>query len=123
MYNAAPARAGSCLYTFHGSCSCRYLLPNRATFMASFKASRNLKASNDFAILRPHCVIAAKASRSESVSTPGSCTTPSKYLCVSTITRFTKLPSPATNSLLLRVWKSAQVKSLSLVSGIVAVNA
>ncbi len=36
--------------------------------------------------------------------------------------RFTKLPKMATSSLLLRVWKSFQLKSLSLVSGALAVS-
>ena len=41
MFRIVLTRSGSVLMSFHGSVSARYLLPRRAMFIASFKASRN----------------------------------------------------------------------------------
>ena len=40
MLRIVFTRSGSVLTSFHGSQSARYLLPMRATFIASFNASR-----------------------------------------------------------------------------------
>ena len=114
-------RAMSVLATFQGSVSCRYRFPARAMSMASFRASRKWKPSSDSVIFSLRDAISANTASSAS---PGAAwgTTPSKYLWVSTTARLTKLPRIATSSLLLRCWKSAHVKSLSFVSGALAVR-
>ena len=122
VYRMAAVRAGSVLATAQGSVSEMYLLPTRARFMAALRASRNLKVSRLSSISRRISGIWSSASRSMGCSVPGSGTQPPKYLCVSTTARFTKLPKMPTNSLLCRVWKSFQVKSLSEVCGALAVS-
>ena len=110
------------LATFQGSVSCRYLLPRRAMFIASRRPSRRWKFSM-LSVRAPRMrPSSSKTSRSMPSSSPAAGTRPPKYLCVSTTARLTKLPRMATSSLLLRVWKSAQVKSLSFVSGALAVR-
>ena len=117
-----PVRARSVLATFHGSLSEMYLLPMRAICMASLRASRKRNPSMFFSRLSFRGAIESRVSRSMSSSSPAAGTRPSKYLWVSTTARFTKLPKIATSSELLRVWNSFQLKSLSLVSGALAVS-
>ena len=112
----------SVLASFQGSVSCRYLLPALAMSMAILSASRKWKVAiaSSSAFFRRS--ISSQRSRSTSAASVVAGTTPPKYLCVRTMARFTKLPRMATSSLLLRAWKSDQVKSLSLVSGALAVS-
>ena len=115
-------RSISVFANFQGSVSARYLFPILAKFIASFKASLNLNCSKldsteAFISLNSFIV-----SISYSVSSPLAGTFPSKYFPVSTIALLIKLPNIATNSLLFLVWKSSHVKSLSLVSGALAVS-
>ena len=115
-------RAMSVLANFQGSVSARYLLPQRAKSIASLRASRKWKCSMWSLSTAFTFLNSSMAARSTSVSSPAWGTMPSQNLCVSTRARFTKLPRIATNSLLLRAWKSFHVKSLSLVSGALAVS-
>ena len=115
-------RCMSVFATFHGSQSVMYLLPMRARFIASFCASRNLNTSSSDSTFCFTSLNSLMVCRSVSVSSPHSGTTPSKYFFVSCSARFTKLPYTATSSLLLRSWKSFQVKLLSFVSGALAVR-
>ena len=122
VLSTVAVRSGSVLNSFQGSVSWRYLLPARAMSMASLRASRKWKVSSAEAISVLRRSSSANTSRSGCWIWPGAGTVPPKYLWVRTTARLTKLPRMATSSLLLRVWKSRQVKSLSLVSGALAVR-
>ena len=115
-------RSISVLATFQGSVSEMYLLPARAIDIASFRASRKWYPSRFLSMEALSTGICESSSLSTSSSVPHGGTLPAKYLCVSTTALFTKLPNTATSSLLLRCWKSFQLKSLSLVSGAFAVS-
>ena len=122
VYRMEAVRSMSVFATFQGSMSEMYLLPMRAMFIASFRASRKWKVSTYFSRASLQGTMDASVSASMGSGLRFSGTTPPKYLCVRTTARFTKLPNTATSSLLLRCWKSFQVKSLSLVSGALAVR-
>ena len=113
-------RSMSVFATFQGSESEMYLLPMRAMFMASFRASRKWKVSMFFSRDSLHGRIWSSVSLSIASGLRLAGTFPPKYFPVRTTARFTKFPKMATSSELLRCWKSFQVKSLSLVSGALA---
>ena len=113
---------GSVFHTFHGSHSVIYLLPMRASTIASFCASRNLYVSSRLSTFSFTSLNASTACLSTSFSSPQAGTIPSKYFFVSCKALLTKLPYTATSSLLLRSWKSFHVKLLSFVSGALAVS-
>src|SRR5690606_26479096 len=87
-----PVFSLSFLITFQGSVSARYLFPNRAKSITRDKASLNLNFSIEAAILSGNASRAAITSWSYWLKAPLGGTTPSKYLWVSTMARFTKFP-------------------------------
>jgi hypothetical protein len=101
---------------FHGAWSDRYLLASPTSRIASVMAS----FCRCFSISRPTVSNASRALRSSvssaSVRSPAGGIAP-KFFAAIEIDRLTRLPQPATSSSLLRRRNSAQVKSVSVVSG------
>ena len=104
--------------SFHGACSERYLLASATTFMASPMACFcRCRAIRSPTVAKPAFAVSSSA-WSASVSPAGSTggIAPKFFAAIDT-ERLTRLPQPATSSSLLRRRNSAQVKSVSLLSG------
>ena len=91
---------------FHGSFSCKYLLPSRAKSITANKPSRKRNCSMQFSICVLLSVMRWRRAASTGVSADSwnAGTRPPHNLCINTMARFTKLPNTATSSLLMRSW-------------------
>ena len=105
-----------------GASSLRYLFASRASCSASLERGLEARASISVADRRRSRARPRRAApRPRSVSSPGSGTSPKlRWAFVSV--RLTRFPQVATSSSLLRRTNSAQVKSVSCVSGPAAVR-
>src|SRR6266511_1667560 len=120
-YRIVAARSRSVLIAAHGASRSTYWLPMVESRMASARAALKRDWSISSPTLSKPASIAASVSLSDLVSAPGCGTVPKvRYAFVSV--RLTRLPQFASSSSLLRRRNSAQVKSVSCVSGPAAVR-
>jgi len=118
---STDSRLAGSSFSFQGASSDRYLFASPTTRITSCSAA--------FAWLRAMSVPtgsnaardAARAASSDAVSAPGAGIDPT-FLATIDRVRLTRLPQPATSSVLLRVTNCSQVKSVSLDSGPAAVR-
>ena len=116
-WSVAAQRAKSVFRVFQGAWSLKYRLERFPRAISSRTARLTWKVSKHSPIRAgaPETVDSISWSSGEKV--PGSGITPSKYRLMKVSVRFTKFPNISASSLLLRAWKSFQVKSASFVSG------
>jgi hypothetical protein len=108
-------RAGSS-FSFQGAWSDRYLFASATTFIVSASAARCCDRFSSPPIDPNASRLACRTRWSSPVSSPGSGMLPT-FLATIDSERLTRLPQPATSSVLLRVTNCSQVKSVSLDSG------
>ena len=120
-YSTVAARSRSLLTSAHGSCSLVYSLTSEASLIASASPARKRTASICSPTASKPASTASISSRSRAVSSPGSGTAP-KLRNVLVSVRLTRLPQVATSSSLFLRTNSAQVKSVSWVSGPAAIR-
>ena len=116
-WSVAAQRARSVLRVFQGAWSLKYRLHWFPRAISSRTAPRTWNDSKQAPTRSGAPATADSISRSSGEKVPGSGIAPSKYRLMKVSVRFTKFPKISASSLLLRAWKSFQVKSESLVSG------
>ena len=104
------------MVSFHGSVSEMYRLASWTTRIASpIAALLRWPPSSSPTLPNPAAVVVSSA-WSTGCSSPAAGISP-KFLAIMLAVRLTRLPQPATSSVLVRVLKSAHVKSESWFSG------